>query len=268
MRRVMGSEMKHKEIKTMKKILIVLLAALLALVAVACKANEQPKAAENEEPKAAAQEAAVNEEIKAAEENEMTNEPLAGGWTPAEDFGDITVERRTVFDKGMAVISSIHTPLAYLGSQVVAGTNHCFLSKGSNWLELVYLYEDLRGNVQLMNIAQLPIVPQADGTLTVPEAGLSGGWYYAEDPAFTDEDEAKLEAALQSQVGASYTIVAYVGEQVVAGLNRCLLCQVKPVVPNAQPHYALAYVYTDLEGNSSLSQVIDLDVGAYCTYGA
>jgi len=40
------------------------------------------------------------------------------------------------------------------------------------------------------------------------------------------------------------------------------------VVPNARPHYALAYVYTDLQGNSSLTQVIDLDIGALCTYGA
>ena len=103
----------------MKKILIVLLAALLALAAVACKANEQPKAAENEEPKAAAQEAAVNEEIKAAEENEMTNEPLAGGWTPAEDFS-VTDERRAVFDKGMETLLGVdYEPLAYLGSQVV-----------------------------------------------------------------------------------------------------------------------------------------------------
>ena len=95
-----------------------------------------------------------------------------------------------------------------------------------------------------------------------------GGWAYVEDPAFTDEEEAKLEAALQNQVGASYGIVACVAEQVVAGLNRCLLCRVTPVVPDAQPHYALVYVYEDLQGGASLSQVIDLDVGAYCTYGA
>ncbi len=231
----------------MKKILIVLLAALLVLAAVACKAKEEPQ--------------------EAAKEESMTDEPLAGGWTPAEDY-EVTEARQAIFDKGMAVISSIHTPLAYLGSQVVAGTNHCFLSKGSNWLELVYFYEDLQGNVQLMNIAQLPIVPQADGTVTAPEAGLMGGWSYVEDPAFTPEGEAKLEAALQNQVGASYVIVAYVGEQVVAGLNRCLLCRVTPVVPDAQPHYALVYVYEDLQGGASLSQVIDLDVGAYCTYGA
>ena len=168
-----------------------------------------------------------------------------------------------------------YAPLAYLGSQVVAGTNHVFLVKGTVVVParpvsyaLAYLYEDLQGNVKLLNIADLPIVPQEDGTLALPEEGLMGGWAYVEDPAFTDEDEAKLEAALQNQVGASYAIVACVAEQVVAGLNRCLLVQVTPVVPNARPHYALAYVYTDLQGNSSLTQVIDLDIGALCTYGA
>ena len=249
----------------MKKMLIVLLAGLLMLTAVACKANEAPKeAVKNEEPQETAQ-----EEI-------MANEPLAGGWTPAEDFGDITAERRAIFDKGMEALLGVdYAPLAYLGSQVVAGTNHVFLVKGTMVVPaqpvsyaLAYFYEDLQGNVKLMNVADLPIVPQADGTLALPEEGLMGGWAYVEDPALTDEVEAKLEAALQNQVGASYAIVAYVGEQVVAGLNRCLLVQVTPVVPNARPHYALAYIYTDLEGNSSLTQVIDLDVGTYCTYGA
>ena len=200
---------------------------------------------------------------------------LSGGWAPAGDCS-LTDERLAVFEKGMAeLVGAAYEPLAYLGSQVVAGTNHAFLCKttvvypgATPTYTLVYLYEDLQGNVTRMNIVDLPIVPDADGVLTVPEAGLSGGWYYAEDPAFTDEDEAKLEAALQNQVGATYTIVAYLGEQVVAGLNRCLLCQVTPVVPNAQPHYALAYVYTDLQGDSTLTQVVDLDVGAYCTYGA
>lgn len=235
----------------MKKVLIVLLAVLLTL-------------------------AVAGRKEAAAETILRDNEPLAGGWTPAEDYGDITEARRAVFDKGMATLLGVdYAPIAYLGSQVVAGTNHVFLVKGTVVVPsrpvsyaLVYLYEDLQGNVTILTIADLPIVPQEDGTLALPEEGLMGGWYYAEEPAFTDEDEAKLEAALQNQVGASYAIVANVGEQVVAGLNRCLLVQVTPVVPNAQPHYALAYVYTDLGGNSSLTQVIDLDIGAYCTYGA
>ncbi len=249
----------------MKKILIVLMAALLMLTAVACKANEAPKeAVKNEEPQ------------EAAKEETVANEPLAGGWTPAENFGELTEERLAVFRKGMETLLGVdYVPLAYLGSQVVAGINHVFLVKGTLVVPaqpvsyaLAYLYEDLQGNVKLLNIADLPIVPQADDTLALPEEGLMGGWAYVEDPAFTDEEEAKLEAALQNQVGASYAIVACVAEQVVAGLNRCLLVQVTPVVPNARPHYALAYVYTNLEGNSSLTQVIDLDIGALCSYGA
>ena len=235
----------------MKKVLIVLLAVLLTL-------------------------AVTGRKEAAAEMVLRDSEPLAGGWTPAADYGDISEARRAVFDKGMATLLGVdYAPIAYLGSQVVAGTNHAFLVKGTLVVPsrpvsyaLVYLYEDLQGNVTILTIADLPIVPQEDGTLALPGEGLMGGWYYAEDPAFTDEDEAKLEAALQNQVGASYAIVANVGEQVVAGLNRCLLVQVIPVVPDAQPHFALAYVYTDLEGNSSLTQVIDLDIGAWCTYGA
>ncbi len=226
----------------MKKIVIVLLALLLVL-AIGCKK-------EAEEPAA--------EPVKEPAETGAT----VGGWTPAADY-EVTEARKAIFDKGMAVISSIHTPLAYLGSQVVAGTNHCFLSKGSNWLELVYLYEDLQGNVQLMNIAQLPIVPQEDGTVKTPEEGLMGGWSYAEDPAVTDEMKARLDKALEGMVGAAYVPAANLGEQVVAGLNRCLLCQVTPVVPDAKPHYALVYVYEKLDGGAELTKVIDLDLGAY-----
>ncbi|MBR0356226.1 MAG: hypothetical protein IJH54_01990 [Clostridia bacterium] len=234
----------------MKRILIGLLAVLLMLT-VACN-------------KGAAAQTVVG-----------ADEPLAGGWTPAED-SSLTEERLAIFEKGMAALLGVdYVPLAYLGSQVVAGTNHVFLVKGTMVVPtqpvsyaLAYLYEDLQGGVQILTIADLPIVPQEDGTLALPEEGLMGGWHYAEDPAFTDEDEAKLEGALQNQVGASYTIVAYVGEQVVAGLNRCLLVQVTPVVPDARPHYALAYVYTDLQGESTLTEVMDLDVGSLCTYGA
>ena len=198
-----------------------------------------------------------------------------GGWAYVEDPA-LTDEDEAKLEAALQnQVGASYVIAACLGEQVVAGTNHVFLVKGTMVVParpvsyaLVYLYEDLQGNVKLLNIADLPIVPQADGTLALPEEGLMGGWANVEDPAFTDEEEAKLEAALQNQVGASYAIVACVAEQVVAGLNRCLLVQVTPVVPNARPHYALAYVYTDLQGNSSLTQVIDLDIGSLCTYGA
>ncbi len=240
----------------MKKILIVLLTALLVLTAVACKAKEEPKAAE-EQPA-----------------QEPASVGTMGGWTPAADYA-VTEERKAIFDKGMAALLGVdYEALAYLGSQVVAGTNHVFLVKGTAVVPtrpvsyaLAYLYQDLQGNVKLMNVADLGIVPQEDGTVTPPEEGPMGAWYYAEDPAVTDERQAFLNKALEGLVSAAYVPVAYLGEQVVAGLNRCFLCQVTPVVPNAQPHYALVFVYTDLQGGAELTKVVDLDVGALCTYG-
>lgn len=203
------------------------------------------------------------------------DEMMAGGWTPAEDY-TVTEERQAVFEKGLEQLVGVdYVPAAYLGSQVVAGTNHVFLCKATvvypdakPTYVLVYLYEDLQGGVTLMNVADLGIVPQEDGAVTVPEAGLMGGWYYAEAPEITEEIQARLDKALEGLVGAAYVAVANLGEQVVAGRNRCLLCQVTPVVPDAQPHYALVYVYEKLDGGAELSRVIDLDIGAYCTYGA
>ena len=86
---------------------------------------------------------------------------LAGGWTAAEDPA-VTEELRALFDKGMEGLLGVsYKPVAYLGSQVVAGRNHCFLAQATviypdarpSWV-LIYLYEDLSGNVSLMNIAE------------------------------------------------------------------------------------------------------------------
>ena len=78
----------------------------------------------------------------------------------------------------------------------------------------------------------------------------------------------RLGKALEKLVGANYEPVANLATQVVAGQNRCLLCKISPVVPNPVPHYTLVYVYEDLEGGAEITQTIDLDVGALCTYGA
>ncbi len=85
---------------------------------------------------------------------------LAGGWTPAEDPA-ITDEVKTLLDKALdGLVGMNYVPVAYLGSQVVAGTNHAILCQGTvvypnakpSW-KIIFLYEDLQGNVSIMNIA-------------------------------------------------------------------------------------------------------------------
>ena len=78
------------------------------------------------------------------------------------------------------------------------------------------------------------------------------------------EAQAALEKAVDNLAGADYEPVALLGVQVVAGANYCILCRVTPVVPDAEPTFALVYVYEGLDGTCELINVEDLDVaGGY-----
>ena len=90
----------------------------------------------------------------------VAEETLSGGWTPAEDPA-ITEEIRALFDQATEGLMGVnYVPVAYLGSQVVAGTNHAILCQATvvypgaqpKWT-VVYLYEDLTGHVEILSIA-------------------------------------------------------------------------------------------------------------------
>ena len=96
---------------------------------------------------------------------------------------------------------------------------------------------------------------------------LSGGWTPSADPAVTEELQAVLDKGLEGLVGVRYTPVAYLGSQVVAGTNHAFLCQATVVYPGAEPYYTIVYLYEDLQGNVTILNIAELDVGALCTYG-
>ena len=87
-----------------------------------------------------------------------------------------------------------------------------------------------------------------------------GGWNIAEDTELTDDQRSLFEKALEGLVGVGYEPVAYLGSQVVAGLNHCFLCKATVVYPGAEPAYKLVYIYESLDGNASLTDVADLDI--------
>lgn len=86
--------------------------------------------------------------------------PLAGGWEAAAD-PTVTDEVRALLAKGLnGMVGVNYEPVTYLGSQVVAGRNHAILCQATvvvpnavpSW-KIIYLYEDLQGNVTILNIA-------------------------------------------------------------------------------------------------------------------
>ena len=95
-----------------------------------------------------------------------------------------------------------------------------------------------------------------------------GGWTPAADPAVTDGVRALVEKGLDGLLGVNYVPVAYLGSQVVAGTNHAVLCQASVVYPGAQPGFVILYLYEDLQGNVTILNIADFDIGSLCTYGA
>jgi hypothetical protein len=89
---------------------------------------------------------------------------------------------------------------------------------------------------------------------------LTGGWEKAESPVITEEIRALLDKATAEMVGAEYEPVAYLGSQVVAGMNHAVLCRIRPVVPDAESSYAIVYIYKDLQDNAEITEIAESGV--------
>ena len=191
-------------------------------------------------------------------ENENNGgEEIVGGYTAAESLA-ITDEFKKVFEKATAELDGVaYTPVAYLASQVVAGTNHRVLCKAQVVVPdavptyaILTIYEDLQGNAEVTDI----INTAADANY--PE-GLSGGWSEVADLAVTDEAKTALEKATETLTGAEYKPVALLATQVVAGTNYRILCESKATVPNAETGYVIVTVYADLQGNAEITDTVE-----------
>ena len=103
-----------------------------------------------------------------------------------------------------------------------------------------------------------------------PGSVVLGGWSVSADPAITDELMAIFEKGTASLDGATSVPIAYLGSQLVAGRNHAFLCQSKTAYPdmNTEPAYTIVYLYEDLQGNVTILNIANFDIGSLCTYGA
>ena len=107
------------------------------------------------------------------------------------------------------------------------------------------------------------LISATDGVESAPvEAALTteyendGGFQSAKSPVITKKRRKLFKKALKGFVGSNITPVAYLGSQVVAGINHRYLCRIKAVVPGAQEYYCFVTVYEDPEGNASIENIV------------
>lgn len=228
----------------MKKILSLLLALSLTLCLAAC-AGKTTQTTQTAQEISSAQ-SAVSSAVA---------EAMVGGWErPASPV--VTEEQKALLERANEVLAGAqYEALACLGTQVVAGTNHRLLCSVTptvpdavSTYAIVTLYEDLEGNVELTEVLE--------SAEEVPQEGLDGGWTASESPELTDEARDAFEKATKDVEGTTYTPVALLSTQVVAGTNYRILCEANPGVVEGGTEYDILVVYADLEGNAELTDVM------------
>ena len=192
---------------------------------------------------------------------EETAAHKVGGWTLPADT-KLTDEELAIFNKGIEGLTGVeYEPVAYLGSQLVAGTNHCFLCRATvvypgetPHYKLVYIYEKLDGTEEILNIADIQL-PGAGGADSNP---LPGGWSYSEDSTVDEKIIAAVDRVTEKIPSADYEAVAYIGSQVVAGMNHAVLCKKTALSSDAEDGYALLYIYEDLNGGFEILEINEI----------
>ncbi len=171
---------------------------------------------------------------------------VVGGWTISEDAA-LTDEARAAFEKAMEGFTGVgYEPLALIGTQLVSGTNYCILCEArvivpdaAPYYALVYVYADLKGGAEILNIAALNLGDIAEtGEIKAadPASGnLLGGW------KLDRESTVEVDGAL-----------LHLASQLVNGTNHCVLCQGGKLV----------FVYESLDGKTELKSEDPLDPGA------
>ena len=93
-------------------------------------------------------------------------EPMVGGWQNIpHEASELPDDAQIAFDKALeGLVGANYVPVALLSTQVVAGMNYCILCQITpvvpdatpTWA-LVYIYADLQGNAEIMNVYDLYI---------------------------------------------------------------------------------------------------------------
>ncbi len=193
------------------------------------------------------------------------SEQVAGGWEVVR--GDTSPESNpdavAALDNALKYLDGVaYTPVAVLARQCVAGTNYCMLCKvkpvapkAKPSYQLVYIYEDLKGDAEFIGRTTV---------LNSPSEGATGGYSVNDGDTSLSAHEDVLAAfnkAMDGRVGVDVRPIAYLGSQLVAGMNHMLLCKSTVVYPGAEPSYSIMIVYEDFNGNAQLSTSQKIDFG-------
>lgn len=139
---------------------------------------------------------------------------------------------------GESFVGIKYTPIAYLGSQVVAGTNYGFLCRatddaGESSLHVITVYKDLDGNASILmkKLITLGSCVANDSPPTFIASNTAGSWHmhneYMND--MPTGVQFVFNSAMSDFEGDEYRPITYLGcQETNNGYNYAILCSVTP----------------------------------------
>ena len=166
---------------------------------------------------------------------------MTGSWNINVHVGSNLPQKvATAMDRiGDTLLGAEYEPIAYLGSQVVNGTNHAVLAE-----QTIITGRDTK-NVVVMIFNEKPNEMEATlvGIERVVESGLPfGGTKIDVHTELPEDARAEWDNAFMTYVGAKVDPFAFLGTQVVNGVNYIFAATVAPVAPNAEAKVAIVTV--------------------------
>ena len=139
------------------------------------------------------------------------------------------------------IIGAEYEAIAYLGSQVVNGTNHAVLAEQTilsgrdtkNAVVMVFNEKLKSMDVSLVSINSVVIGGHGPGAIEVDMS--------TEIPV---EAKAAFAKAMEGFVGSKVEPFAYIGKQVTKGIDYILACEVTPVTQNPTKSISIVTVHS------------------------
>lgn len=142
------------------------------------------------------------------------------------------------------LLGATYQPIFYVGRQVVNGVNHLFIA------------EEIRvtKNQKKMIVGLIINVPPGEG------AGRGEGAkvvQIVEEADLPADVQIAFDTAVKHLVGVAYKPLAYIGKQVVKGVNYHVIAEARGIYPGAEP-YAAVVTINVFEGNTSIVGIAPL----------
>lgn len=162
---------------------------------------------------------------------------MLGSWDVNVSTNGMPQKIATVFEGLNEMVDTEYAFIAYLGSQVVNGTNHAILAEqklvlGNDVKNIVLIiFHETKEDVTISNIEHI-----------IEDDNKLGGININVETKINDEAMEIFKQAFDGHSGGNISPFALLGIQIVHGINYIFVCTVTPVMPDTKSKVVIVIV--------------------------